>query len=232
MLIIMSTQGFKRARTPAQREHRRHSILATTASMLEQMPVAEVSLNELSRRVGLAKSNVLNYFESREAILLELLDTEMEAWADELDRELVSVSAPQGQRVSLLSRTLATSMDQRPVMCDLIAAQTAVLERNISTDATLLHKRRIGATVARIGESVQRFLPELDSADAYEILSITLLMASAVWPQAHPTQAVLAAYECAPEIAGTQRTFTDALGTAINLATTGLLAQKAGWASR
>ena len=30
------------------------------------MPVAELSLNELSRRVGLAKSNVLRYFESRE----------------------------------------------------------------------------------------------------------------------------------------------------------------------
>ncbi|MEU6392218.1 hypothetical protein [Streptomyces sp. NPDC046939] len=34
------------------------------------MPVAKVSLNGLSRRVGLAKSNVLRYFESREAILL------------------------------------------------------------------------------------------------------------------------------------------------------------------
>ena len=42
--------------------------------MLAEMPVAEVTLNELSRRAGLAKSNVLRYFESREAVLLELLD--------------------------------------------------------------------------------------------------------------------------------------------------------------
>lgn len=33
-----------------------------------------MSLNELSRRAGLARSNVLRYSESREAILLELLD--------------------------------------------------------------------------------------------------------------------------------------------------------------
>ena len=45
--------------------------------MLAEMPVAEVTLNELSRRAGLAKSNVLRYFESREAVLLELLDS---AW--------------------------------------------------------------------------------------------------------------------------------------------------------
>jgi AcrR family transcriptional regulator len=35
--------------------------------MLTEMPVAQTTLDELSRRVGLAKSNVLRYFESREA---------------------------------------------------------------------------------------------------------------------------------------------------------------------
>jgi AcrR family transcriptional regulator len=66
--------AFQRARSAEQREARRRTILDTAAAMLEEMPVSEVSLNELSRRVGLAKSNVLRYFESREEILLELLD--------------------------------------------------------------------------------------------------------------------------------------------------------------
>jgi uncharacterized sporulation protein YeaH/YhbH (DUF444 family) len=42
-----------------QREIRRRTIVDTALAMLDEMPVAEVSLNELSRRVGLAKSNVL-----------------------------------------------------------------------------------------------------------------------------------------------------------------------------
>src|SRR2546428_12712597 len=74
---------FQRARSDEQREVRRQAILRVAAEMLAQMPVAELSLNELSRRVGLAKSNVLRYFESREAVLLELLDL---AWRDWLDR--------------------------------------------------------------------------------------------------------------------------------------------------
>jgi AcrR family transcriptional regulator len=65
---------FQRARSEAQREARRQAILGAAAAMLAEMPVAEVTLNELSRRAGLAKSNVLRYFESREAVLLELLD--------------------------------------------------------------------------------------------------------------------------------------------------------------
>src|SRR2546429_1090739 len=75
----MHTPAFRRARSDEQREIRRQAILRVAAGMVAEMPVAELSLNELSRRVGLAKSNVLRYFESREAVLLELLDN---AWRD------------------------------------------------------------------------------------------------------------------------------------------------------
>jgi AcrR family transcriptional regulator len=53
---------FQRARSDEQREQRRRAILCAAAAMLAEMPVADLSLNELSRRVGLAKSNVLRYF--------------------------------------------------------------------------------------------------------------------------------------------------------------------------
>ena len=65
------TTTFQRARSDEQRALRSQAILDTAAAMLHEMPVADISLNELSRRVGLAKSNVLRYFDSREAVLLE-----------------------------------------------------------------------------------------------------------------------------------------------------------------
>lgn len=74
---------FRRARSEAQREQRRAAILATAAAMLaDGVLIGDLSLNELARRVGLAKSNVLRYFESREAVLLTLLDREYGAWLD------------------------------------------------------------------------------------------------------------------------------------------------------
>ena len=79
---------FQRARSEEQREARRQAILGAAAAMLAEMPVADVTLNELSRRAGLAKSNVLRYFESREAVLLELLDSAWQDWLAQLDKEL------------------------------------------------------------------------------------------------------------------------------------------------
>lgn len=78
----------------------RARILAVTSEMLEEMPVAKVSLNELSRRL-VRKSNVLRYFESREAVLLQLLDAELHEWA-QVDAWLVESPAdcPSGLRRS------------------------------------------------------------------------------------------------------------------------------------
>src|SRR3954452_5455903 len=71
---------FQRARSEEQRAARRQAILHTAEAMLAEMPVAALGLNELIGRVGLAKSNVLRYFESREAVLLELLDAAWREW--------------------------------------------------------------------------------------------------------------------------------------------------------
>src|SRR4029450_4387799 len=86
----MATTTFQRARSDEQRALRSQAILDTAAAMLQEMPVADLSLNELSRRGGLAKSNVLRYFDSREAVLLELLARSSREWFAQLATELPS----------------------------------------------------------------------------------------------------------------------------------------------
>src|SRR5260370_29307804 len=85
---------FQRARSEEQREARRRAILGAAAAMLAEMPAAEVPLNELSRRAGLAKSNVPRYFESRDAVLLELLGSAWQDWLIGLDRDLAGSLDP------------------------------------------------------------------------------------------------------------------------------------------
>ncbi len=76
---------FVRARQPEQKEERRRNLIATARAMLdERMRLDELSLNELARRAGMTKSNVYRYFESREAVLLALLEDEWRSWFDEL----------------------------------------------------------------------------------------------------------------------------------------------------
>src|SRR3954468_20356274 len=109
---------FQRARSDEQREERRRVILATAGGMLAEMPVAALSLNELSRRVGLAKSNVLRYFETREAVLLELLEAAWREWLAGLGAEPRG-SAPGAavdERVERVATAIARTLADRPTL--------------------------------------------------------------------------------------------------------------------
>jgi AcrR family transcriptional regulator len=194
---------FQRARSDEQRAIRRQAILDTVAAMLAEMSVAEVSLNELSRRVGLAKSNVLRYFDSREAVLLELLDSLTREWLDHLAKELpsaVSARARYERRAEQLAGVFSQSLAERPVLCDLLSAQAAVLEHNVSVEAIADFKRRGIATATSLVRLVNDALPELTEDHAWRLLLGTFLMTSAIWSYATPPQAVVDAYDQDPEL--------------------------------
>ncbi len=216
---------FQRARSEEQREVRRRAILDTAAAMLEEMPVAEVSLNELSRRVGLAKSNVLRYFESREAVLLELLDDFLGSWLAELTDELAAgmdAQADQDTRARQLAEILSRTLAERVVLCDLFGAQGGVLERNVSVEVVKRHKRSSLARLATMVDIVGRHLPEL-GADAQMFCLMTLVSAGALSAYVPPPPSVLAAYADEPALGALNLELRDALQAACTASLVGVL---------
>lgn len=217
---------FRRAHSPEQREVRRTAILDTAAAMLHEMPVAAISLNELSRRVGLAKSNVLRYFESREAVLLELFTIELVAWVGALDTILdgaVETAADVDRRGTQLIDAMVASLVQRPVLCDLMSEQAAVLEHNISTEEVLRFKRVSTANIAELVTLVRRHLPELSAPAATEFTMTAAVLASSLWAHSHPSAALLAAYAAEPEIACYRIEFAPTLTQTLHTMLAGLL---------
>ena len=206
---------------------RRQVILKTAAAMLTEMPVAQVSLNELSRRVGLAKSNVLRYFESREAVLLELLDSAWQEWLAGLDQNLAVVdpNAPPAERGDQLAAVLASSLASRPVLCDLISAQAAVLEHNLSPKVAAEYKRAAIANVTSLARLVVERLPELGENDAFRFAAATVMVTGAVWTHAKPSAAMLTAYESDPDLAALRLDFLATLREVLEVLISGLLAR-------
>lgn len=219
--------GFQRARSEEQREARRQVILETGAAMLTEMPVSEVSLNELSRRVGLAKSNVLRYFESREAILLELLDQAWKQWIIVLGEELrTDQSGTPRERGDQVAAVLARSLDARRVLCDLVSSQASVLEHNVSAGAAARYKRASIDNITALAGMLRRPLPELDDENAMRVVLLSLAFVTALWPAACPPDSVLAAYESDPSLAVIRLDFADAVREAIATVISGTLARQ------
>ncbi len=193
--------------------------------MLDEMPVAEVSLNELSRRVGLAKSNVLRYFDSREAVLLELLDDFLGTWLEELSAELaagIEADASPEARADQLAEVFSRSLSERMVLCDLLGAQGGVLEHNVSVEVVKRHKRSTHANLETMLELVRRHLPELGDR-AQTFCMMCLISAGALAAYVPPPPSVLAAYADEPELGVLQLDMRDSLRTTFIAALVGVL---------
>ncbi|MEV4146048.1 TetR/AcrR family transcriptional regulator [Amycolatopsis sp. NPDC049691] len=217
---------FQRARSAEQREERRRTILDTALAMLDEMPVADVSLNELSRRVGLAKSNVLRYFESREAVLLELLDRALRDWLAEVVDELaegVDRELSVGERGERFSSVVAHSLARRTVLCDLIGAQAGVLEHNVSTDAVVRFKRSALAGLDAMAELMCRYVPEVGDR-AGSICMLAMILTGGLWTHCRPSPSALAAYEADPALRALHLDLAPALAHGLTLLISGAVA--------
>ena len=163
--------------------------------MLTEKTVAEISLRELAGQVGLAKSNVLRYFDSREAVFLEILDEECGAWLADLERLL---GRPRGRKPNhnseiRVATIIADSLVARPLLCELIGSMAGELERNISTGFAKDFKARATERTMALSELVARHLPWLPAGFSDFFAEGALTLTAGMYPFSVPTDAVRSA---------------------------------------
>jgi AcrR family transcriptional regulator len=134
----MTTEIFQRARRPEQKLQRQDAILGAARDLALRDGVRNVSLADIAARVGIHKSALLRYFETREQIFLELTAEAWRDWARHLHARLDA--APTGS-ARLVADVFARSFSDRPLLCDLIAHTPLNLERNVSPEAVRRYKR-------------------------------------------------------------------------------------------
>jgi AcrR family transcriptional regulator len=116
--------------------------------LLGRSPAATLTLGQVATAAGLAKSGVLRYTGSREALLLLVMYDEHLAWVDALGPALSSL-APRQRPAQAIARTLT----RRPVLCDLISASPVLIARLGPGDVATVRdqgadiQRRLGITV-------------------------------------------------------------------------------------
>jgi AcrR family transcriptional regulator len=176
--------AYQRARSPEHKEERREAILAAARALAAERAVRDVSLGDIARRVELAKSNLLRYFESREDIFLTLLLREWEAWTGE-------ASAVPG------AAGLASTLAARPFFCDLLGEQAAVLERNVSAE-TVRAFRAASIELVRTLATTLATATGLGADDAFEVVAAALLITASLYPLTNPPPHVVAIYAASP----------------------------------
>jgi len=217
------TTDFQRARSPEQQQLRRDAILAAAREMLDHQPTAEVSLRELSRHVGLSKSNVVRYFPTREAVFLAVLGEDWAAWLSDLERALPVADGrrrPQAQN-RLVAAAIAQTLSEHPRFCDLLASCPSVLEHNVPIETARAFKSAANINLARLAELIAARVPQLSPVEASQFAGLTWAFTTGVWPMANPSPVITAVLR-EPDFAALSIDFVTAATLAFGLLLDGL----------
>jgi cephalosporin-C deacetylase-like acetyl esterase len=156
----------------------------------------------------------------------ELCTEATSEWVDAIDEALaagIDAAGPVATRAGALTRILASTLAERPILCDLISVQASVLEHNVSTAEVLKFKRASIANVEQLSRMVMRHLPELSADDAARFTAIAAMLAASVWVHSHPPPAVEAAYEADETLRPHRMDFSVALPDALDVVLAGLI---------
>lgn len=197
MLCIMSTPGPQRARSAAAKQQRERAILDAARSLGAERSVREVTLTDIAAAVGMHKSAMLRYFETREQIFLALTAEGWEDWSGELRARLSEAADGDSDAVAaVIARTLV----ERPFFCDLLAQAPLNLERNVSLDSVYEFKTVVLGVVASLVTELCRMLAITERA-AIDVIATATSMAGALLQMAAPGTRLRTLYESRPELA-------------------------------
>ena len=202
----VTTPQFARARSAEAKQARESAILEAAARLADEHGIRTVTLTDIADAVGMHKSAMLRYFETREDIFLQLATTAWTEWSAAVRGRLGSITARPGAGRPEWEHTareaavaLASTLVARPLFCDLLAQTPLNLEHNVSVDRVRAFKILAIAEVAAISATLCTVTPlRLDQATS--VVTTATALAGALWQMAAPRTTLRAFYESDPEL--------------------------------
>ena len=201
---------YLRARTPVQKEERRRHLLDTAKSLLLVIPdVHDLGINELARQAQMTKSNVYRYFESSEAVLLDVLVEEYMLWRVELRKALARGGKRSGN-IEHIARAFTATLVARPLLCRLTSILASILERNVSAERMVQFKQGLLAVRKETALDFHGCVPTIPASTFERFIHFALPLLIGLWPLGNPGE-VAAAVGARPDLAALRYRFPEDL---------------------
>jgi AcrR family transcriptional regulator len=193
----MDASDFQRARSPEAKQQREDAILAAARVLGAKRGIRQITLTDIADAVGMHKSAMLRYFETREQIFLRLTAEDWREWSEVLRAKLERIGSPTAKSVA---SAFSTTLADRGMFCDPLAQAPLNLERNVSLEAVRAFKLVTHYEVDAIVEVMRRLLPGLTERDCIDVIATATSLSGAFWQMANPSPEVAALYRGDPRM--------------------------------
>ena len=153
--------GLRRARSAEDKQQRRADILDRAWELFRARPWSELTMTDVAEASGLSKAALYRYFDTKEALFLEVEAARLGEWLEVLCAELDRLQRPASPEA--VGQLIADSLVARPGLARLLGLLHVSLEQNVPFDAALAFKRALHGWLMRLGSQLEAVLGDLPS---------------------------------------------------------------------
>jgi AcrR family transcriptional regulator len=216
-------QPRQRARSDQDKEVRKTALLTAARELAAERGVREVTLTDVTSRVGLHPSALRRYFESREELLLELAER---GWADWRERLLTDLAAFEGRLSPVeVAGVVAGSLDALPLFCDLQTHVGLSLEGAVRLERARDYKTAASAAFDAMTAALVETGAGLDAEGARTLLTAAMSCAAYLFQLSRPSPTLRQLYDEVPRWAHTALRFREQLTTVLRAVAVGAARQ-------
>ena len=170
--------GFERARKREDKEQRRRAILDAARTLFAERGLAGFAMADVAARAGLVRGTLYLYWETREELLLSVLEELLWQWLDELDGR-IDETRP-GVRAPKLAQIICDSLASYEPLGRLLAVLQTVLEHNVSRESIVRFKTELAQRMATTGARLERQIPLGEGEGVRALLHLNALLVGLV----------------------------------------------------
>ena len=176
--------NWERARKIEQIDQRREQILSAALGLFTQEDYKSVSLNNIAREAGMAKSNIYRYFKTKEEIFLNIYQTYFSGWINDL---IETLSDGMPMTVEELSVKWVDSMIRHREMLELNTVLSSALEQNSSEDSLAEFKRFIIKSADNLAKVLWQWQPGFTEEKSTELLFYVQILSAGILKGCKPS---------------------------------------------
>jgi AcrR family transcriptional regulator len=143
----------QRARQPGQKDERRRAIVQAALALWRESTFDEFTMSTLAARLGLAKGTLYLYFETKEEVILAVLEHLLDGWLLELAAAFRRQRRPVSPRD--IAEAILVSLQTRRELIRLLPSVETLLDRGASDQAALAFERRVLALMNIAGTALE-----------------------------------------------------------------------------
>ncbi|WP_326949015.1 TetR family transcriptional regulator [Amycolatopsis sp. NBC_01307] len=189
------TRPKQRARSPLDKELRRTALLDAARDLAVERGAREVTLAEVTARVGLHASAVRRYFESREELLLELAER---GWSDWRAHLVARLADARDLTPDELADAVAASLEELPLFCDLLTHVVLSLEGAVRLERARAYKLSATEDYDAMTQAVVDTGSGLDHDAARALLTAAMSMGAYLFQLSRPSATLRELYAQEP----------------------------------